>query len=57
MEILIQLVFFLMLLGIGYFVGLHFEQKHYAEIKHREKRLLACANDDVWRKDSDARSH
>lgn len=40
MEILIQLVFFLMLLGIGYFVGLHFEQKHYAEIKHREKRLL-----------------
>ena len=40
MEVLIQLIFFLILLGIGYFVGLHYEQKHYKDIKIREKRTL-----------------
>ncbi|MEO0541140.1 MAG: heavy metal-binding domain-containing protein [Cyanobacteria bacterium P01_A01_bin.105] len=36
MEILV----FLILLGIGYFVGDHFEKKHYADIKKREKKTL-----------------
>lgn len=40
MELLIQLIVFLGLLGIGYFVGIHYEKKHYADIKRREKRTL-----------------
>lgn len=40
MELLIQLIIFLGLLGVGYFVGVHYEKKHYADIRLREKRTL-----------------
>ncbi|MEL6603822.1 MAG: heavy metal-binding domain-containing protein [Cyanobacteria bacterium J06614_10] len=35
-----DLLVFLILLGVGFFVGKHFEQKHYASIKAREKATL-----------------
>ncbi|MEL6454010.1 MAG: heavy metal-binding domain-containing protein, partial [Cyanobacteria bacterium J06623_5] len=35
-----DLIVFLILLGVGFFVGKHFEQKHYASIKAREKATL-----------------
>jgi uncharacterized protein YbjQ (UPF0145 family) len=40
MEFLIQLIIFLGLLGVGYFVGIHYEKKHYVDIRLREKRTL-----------------
>ena len=40
MELLIQLFVFLGLLATGYFVGVHFEKKHYADIRLREKKTL-----------------
>ena len=40
MELLIQLIIFLGLLATGYFVGTHFEKKHYADIRRREKQTL-----------------
>ena len=50
MELLINLIAFLILLGIGYFVGLHFEQKHYQDIKKREKRTLHIPMMTFWAK-------
>jgi uncharacterized protein YbjQ (UPF0145 family) len=35
-----ELLFPLILMGIGFFVGRHFEAKHYASIKAREKKTL-----------------
>ncbi len=35
-----ELLVFLGLLGVGYFVGVHFEKKHYTDIRRREKRTL-----------------
>ncbi|MFK8181758.1 MAG: YbjQ family protein [Phormidesmis sp.] len=35
-----ELIIFAILLGLGYFVGQSFEQKHYASIKAREKQTL-----------------
>lgn len=35
-----DLIIFLSLIGIGYFVGQHLEQKHYASIRAREKQTL-----------------
>ena len=35
-----ELIIFLILMGVGFFVGKHFEQKHYASIKAREKQTL-----------------
>lgn len=40
MENLINLIIFVILLGIGYFAGTYFEKKHYADIKRRERRTL-----------------
>ncbi|MEM9136791.1 MAG: heavy metal-binding domain-containing protein [Cyanobacteria bacterium P01_F01_bin.42] len=40
MEFLFQLIIFVILLGTGYFVGIYFEKKHYADIRRREKRTL-----------------
>jgi len=36
----IELITFLILIGVGYFVGQHFESQHYASIKAREKQTL-----------------
>ncbi|MEM6450717.1 MAG: heavy metal-binding domain-containing protein [Cyanobacteria bacterium P01_D01_bin.105] len=35
-----ELIIFLILIGVGYFVGQSFEQKHYASIRAREKQTL-----------------
>ena len=35
-----DLIIFLVLIGVGYFVGQSFERKHYASIKSREKMTL-----------------
>ncbi|MEM9091327.1 MAG: heavy metal-binding domain-containing protein [Cyanobacteria bacterium P01_F01_bin.53] len=35
-----EIVVFLILIGVGYFVGQSFEKKHYASIKEREKKTL-----------------
>ena len=35
-----ELIIFLFLMTIGYFVGRSFEQRHYASIKDREKQTL-----------------
>jgi uncharacterized protein YbjQ (UPF0145 family) len=35
-----QIIIFLVLLGVGYFVGNYFETKHYEDIQQREKRTL-----------------
>lgn len=35
-----EIIVFLILIGVGYFVGQHFEQQHYASIKDREKKTL-----------------
>lgn len=35
-----EIIVFLILIGVGYFVGQHFEKKHYASIKDREKKTL-----------------
>jgi len=35
-----DIIVFLVLLGVGFFVGRYFEQKHYASIKAREKNTL-----------------
>ncbi len=35
-----DLLVFLILLGVGYFIGNHRERKHYANIKQREKKIL-----------------
>jgi len=35
-----ELIIFLILISVGYFVGQSFEQKHYASIKAREKQTL-----------------
>ena len=35
-----QLIVFLVLIGVGYFVGQHLEQKHYKSIRAREKQTL-----------------
>jgi len=40
MDNLIQLIIFLGLLSLGYFAGQHFERKHYASIKARERKIL-----------------
>jgi len=35
-----EIIVFLILIGVGYFVGQSFEKKHYASIKEREKKTL-----------------
>ncbi|MGB7084699.1 MAG: heavy metal-binding domain-containing protein [Phormidesmis sp.] len=35
-----ELIVFLVLIGLGFFVGRYFEQQHYASIKAREKQTL-----------------
>lgn len=35
-----ELIVFLVLIGVGYFVGQHLEQKHYRSIRAREKQTL-----------------
>lgn len=35
-----QIIVFLVLIGVGYFVGNHRERQHYADIKQREKSTL-----------------
>ncbi len=37
---MIEIIVFLILMGVGYFVGQYFEQQHYASIKAREKQTL-----------------
>lgn len=37
---MIELITFLILIGVGYFVGQSFEQQHYASIKARERKTL-----------------
>ena len=37
---MIELVIFLGLLTLGYFAGLHFERRHFEDIKRRERKTL-----------------
>lgn len=37
---MVEIIIFVVLLGIGYFAGRHFEQRHYASIRAREKQTL-----------------
>lgn len=37
---MIEIVVFLGLLALGYFAGLHFEQRHFEDIKRREHKTL-----------------
>ncbi|MEL6579054.1 MAG: heavy metal-binding domain-containing protein [Cyanobacteria bacterium J06621_12] len=37
---MIEIIIFLILLGIGYFVGNSLEQKHFKDIKQRERQTL-----------------
>ena len=37
---MVELIFFLILLSIGYFVGNSLEKKHFQDIKHRERKTL-----------------
>jgi uncharacterized protein YbjQ (UPF0145 family) len=37
---LVELITFAVLITVGYFAGQHFEKKHYASIKLREKQTL-----------------
>jgi uncharacterized protein YbjQ (UPF0145 family) len=40
-EILINLFSLLVLLGVGYGIGMHLERRHFASIREREQRLRA----------------
>ena len=40
MDLLVGLIFFLFLLGLGYFVGSSIERKSYADIRAREAQTL-----------------
>ena len=40
MEILLNLIIFLILLALGYFAGTHAEKKHYQSIEKREDEYL-----------------
>ena len=35
-----NLIVFVILISVGYFVGQHFEKQHYVSIKEREKKTL-----------------